>query len=54
MHQLSDVWVLRIAGRRGPGVDAFLGFDRRIVPHQGLPVFGDDDVEFECADAEFE
>ena len=34
----------------------FACFDRRVgaVIYEGLVVLGDDDIEFECADADFE
>jgi len=54
VHKLSDVQVLRVGSECGCGVGAFVGLDRRVVPDQGLAVLGDDDVQFQCADPEFQ
>ena len=53
VHWFSDIGVRRIAGERRPGVGALLRLDDGVVPDQRLVIFGDVDVEFECADPEF-
>jgi len=36
VHELPDIWILRVAGEHGSGVGAFFRPDRLVVPHQRL------------------
>ena len=54
MYEFSDVGIRRVARERRSGVVALLRVDDWVMPYQRLAVFADVDVEFECADAEFD
>jgi len=36
VHELPDIWILRVADEHGSGVGAFFRPDRLVVPHQRL------------------